>query len=87
MIDTPTVSPAEVSVGSPVTISVNVTSGGDLPGTFDVNLIINGTQTDSKSVTLDARASQLVTFTVTEQNPGKYIASINQKHNVTFTVK
>jgi len=38
-------------------------------------------------VTLEGRASQLVTFTVTEKTPGKYVVSINAKHNVSFTVK
>ena len=86
-IDVPTVSPTEVSIGQPVTISVNVTNNGDVKGSFDIFLLINSEPQDTKTVTLDGRTSQVVNFTVIENAAGKYIASINTKHNITFTVK
>ena len=86
-IDTPTVSSATVAVGAAETISVNVTNNGDVTGSFTLNLLIGGNIVDSKAVTLGARATQVVTFQVIESSPGKYVASINQTHNVSFTVQ
>ena len=86
-IDTPTVSSATVAVGAAETTSVNVTNNGDVTGSFTLNLLIGGNIVDSKAVTLGARATQVVTFQVIESSPGKYVASINQTHNVSFTVQ
>jgi len=86
-IDTPTVSSAAVAVGATETISVNVTNNGDVTGSFTLNLLIGGNIVDSKAVTLGARATQVVTFQVVESTAAKYVASINQTHNVTFTVQ
>ena len=87
VVGVPTVGTAEVAAGSPETITVNVSNGGDVKASFDVTLLINGDLTETKTVTLEGRASQNVTFTVTEKLPGKYVVSINAKHNTTFTVK
>lgn len=86
-VGSPTISATEVSAGTPVTISVNVANAGDVKGTFTVIMAINGDPLNSQTVTLDARANQTVTFTVIEKTAGKYVASINAVHNVTFTVK
>ena len=86
-IDIPTVSSAEVAIGEAVTISVNITNNGDVKGNFDIYLLINNEPQDTKTITLDGRTSQVVNFTIIENTAGKYIASINQKHNITFTVK
>ena len=86
-IDTPTVSSPTVAVGATETVSVNVTNNGDVTGSFTLNLLIGGNIVDSKAVTLGARATQVVTFQVVESTAAKYVASINQTHNVTFTVQ
>ena len=86
-IGTPTVSSAEVAAGQTETISVNITNNGDVKGSFNINLLINGELQNTQTITLDSRASQVVPFTVIENAAGKYVASINQQHNVTFTVK
>ncbi len=88
-IDIPTVSPATVAVGAPVTVSANVSNNGDVTGSFDITLLINSqlTGTQTKTVTLAARTSQVITFTITENAAGRYVVSLNQQHNVTFTVQ
>lgn len=86
-IDMPTLSSAQVAIGETETISVNVTNNGNVKGNFDVYLLINSEPLDTKTVTLDPRTSQVVTFTVIENTAGSYIASINAEHNITFTVK
>ena len=86
-IDVPTVSPATVAIGEAVSIDVKITNNGDVKGSFDINLIINSEPQDTKTVTLDPRTSQVVSFTVIESKTGTYYASINAAHNVKFTVK
>jgi hypothetical protein len=83
----PTISSAQVAIGETETISVNVTNNGDVKGSGSVSLWINSELQNTQSVTLDGRASQVVTFAVIENTAGKYTASINQAHNITFTVK
>jgi len=86
-IDMPTLSSSQIAIGETETISVNVTNNGDVKGNFDVYLLINNEPQDTKTVTLDPRTSEVVTFPVIENTAGSYIASINAKHNITFTVK
>jgi hypothetical protein len=87
VVGVPTVSSAQVAIGETETISVNVTNNGDVQGNGAITLWINGELMNTQSITLDGRASQIVNFTVIENVAGKYTASINQAHNVTFTVK
>ena len=86
-ISMPTISSTQVAIGETETISVNVTNNGDVKGSGSVSLWINSELQNTQSVTLDGRASQVVTFAVIENTAGKYTASINQAHNITFTVK
>ena len=86
-IDTPTVSSPIVAVGATETVSVNITNNGDVTGAFNINLLIGGNLVNSQAITLGPRASQVVNFQVVESAPGKYVASINTQHNVTFTVQ
>jgi hypothetical protein len=86
-IDTPTVSSAIVAVGGIETVSVNITNNGDVTGSFNINLLIGGNLVNTQAITLASRASQVVNFQVVESTAGKYVASINQVHNVTFTVQ
>jgi hypothetical protein len=87
VVGVPTVSSAQVAIGETETISVNVTNNGDVQGNGAITLWINGELMNTQSITLDGRASQIVNFAVIENVAGKYTASINQAHNVTFTVK
>ena len=86
-VGVPTVSSAQVAIGETETISVNITNNGDVKGNGNVSLWINGELMDTQPITLEGRASQVVNFKVIENTAGKYTASINQAHNITFTVK
>jgi hypothetical protein len=86
-IDIPTVSSPTVAVGATETVSVNITNNGDVTGAFNINLLIGGNLVNTQAITLGPRASQVVNFPVVESTPGKYVASINTQHNVTFTVQ
>jgi len=61
-----TISPEEVSPGEPVTISVNVANVGSEQGSYTLWLKLR------KEITLGAKASQTVNFTVVEDTAGKH---------------
>ncbi|MBI4285410.1 MAG: hypothetical protein HY670_05875 [Chloroflexi bacterium] len=72
-----TITPTEVDPGQAVTISVQATNSGEVQGTYDVALKINGTVVETKQVTLAAGASQQVDFTVTKTVAGTYAVDVN----------
>ena len=86
-ISTPTVSSSTVAVGEVETVRVNITNNGDVKRSFNINLLIGGNLVNTKAITLAPIASQVVTFQVVESTAGKYVASINNGYNVTFTVQ
>jgi hypothetical protein len=59
-----------------VTISVTVSNSGDLEGSYQVVLKINGTTADTEDVTLAGGDSQEVTFTTTQEVAGDYTVVI-----------
>jgi len=86
-IDTPSVSYAIVTIGGTETVTVNINNNGVIIGNFIINLLIGNNMVNTQAITLNPRATQVVIFKVAENTPGKYVASINQEHNVTFTVQ
>jgi hypothetical protein len=66
------ISPTSPDPGENVTISALVTNAGGLTGTYAVPLKINGMTEDTQEVTLAPGASQMVSFSVTTGDPGKY---------------
>jgi Domain of unknown function (DUF4340) len=86
-IDTPTVSSVTIAIGATEIIQVNITDNGNVTGSFNVNLLINGNLVSTKAVTLNSQATKVVTFQVVESMAGEYVASINQGHNTRFAVQ
>jgi len=80
-----TIEPAEVLPDEQVTISVLVANTGGSQGSYDVVLEINGTEEDTKSVTLDAGDSDNVTFNVSRGDVGTYAVTIEDLSG-SFTV-
>lgn len=72
------VQPAELSVNETVTISITVTNTGNIQGSHEVILRINGEEADSETVTLGPGNSQDVQFDVTTQNAGTYQVQIEE---------
>lgn len=71
------ISPKEVEPGKPVSISVKVANIGDLTGSKEIKLKINGTTAATKEVTLGVGASTTVSFTVTKDEPGTYKVEVD----------
>ena len=67
-----TISPATAGPGESVTISAQVTNTGGVEGTYTASLKIGGEVEDTQVVSLRPGSSQMVVFTVTKDDPGKY---------------
>jgi hypothetical protein len=76
MLSDLTITPVEVTSDNTVTITVLVSNTGDLSGTFEVVLKLDGQTANSQSIELAGKSSKLVTFT--------HLASIEGRHFVTI---
>ncbi|MFC2062908.1 CARDB domain-containing protein [Chloroflexota bacterium] len=65
-------SPTQVYPDNTVSISVNVSNIGGTAGSRVVDLVINGTQEQSRTITVEPNSSQRVEFTVTRSTAGTY---------------
>lgn len=72
-----TVSPAEVDIGETVTITALVSNTGELSGSYEVTLKIDGVAVATDEVTLAGGASQEVTFTTAKDAAGTYTVDVN----------
>ena len=70
------VSKANVVPGENTTISVHVKNTGSLEGTTTIELLINGSVTDSKDVSFAAGETKTVTFKVLRMELGTYLVNI-----------
>jgi hypothetical protein len=66
------VQPAEVEPGETVTIALSIANTGGTEGSHTVVLTINGAKEAEKSVTVAARDSEDVSFTVSREDAGSY---------------
>ena len=72
------ISQSEVDTGTEATISFWVTNTGDLAGSYQVAIAVNGVVEATTEVILDAGASEEVTFTTTKDVVGTYLVSVDQ---------
>jgi hypothetical protein len=71
------ISPGAVYVGEAVTISVLITNSGDAAGSHTVVLKIDGMVEGTKEITLNAGASEEVTFTMVKDVAGTYSVEVS----------
>jgi len=71
------ISPNEVAPGESVTISVQVANTGEVAGNYELALKIDGVVEASKQITVNAGASQKVTFNVSKDVAKTYSLDIN----------
>ncbi len=76
----------ELDTGKEVTISFLVTNTGDLAGNYQAIFKVNGLVEATKEVTLDAGASEEITFTTTKNDEGTYFVTVDGL-TLSFTVK
>ena len=80
------ISPVEAKAKQTITISVKVTNVGEQAGTYSVNLKLNGTLVDSKTVSLKGGESTVVTFQVITDKVGTFNVEVDGLKGA-FTVK
>ena len=71
------ISPGEVFAGETVNISVVVTNTGNCLDSYTVTLKINGATEATRDITVNAGASENVTFTVSREQAGSYSVAID----------
>jgi len=76
-ITTLDVTPEQVKLGEPLTITARVINVGGSEGSYTLNFTINGEVEQTRTVTLAPLASDTVIFTVTKEEPGTYIVSVD----------
>ena len=72
-----TIAPTEVKAGDSVTITALVTNTGDLPGSYELTLMINNEVVETRVITLPGGASELVAFNITEDTADFYLLNLN----------
>jgi len=71
------ITPDEVKAGEEVEISFTVTNIGDLAGTYEATLEINGAEEDAKTLTLVGGETRTVSFTLSKETAGTYNVSVD----------
>jgi len=80
------ISPTSADIAEKVTISATVINTGDLAGSYEVVLKINGQRASSKKVSVAGGASEQVTFTTVQSQAGSYSVNIDGLSG-TFSIK
>lgn len=80
------ITPTTVNPNRVVSVSVLLTNTGDLQGTYELTLNINGVPSRNERVKLDGGASQTVTFNLQIAAPGGYSVSIGSLSGTFFVV-
>lgn len=80
-----TVQPAEVEPKEAVSITVSVTNTGGAEGSYTVVLKINDLKEVERSITIAVGSSEIVTFSVTREEPGSYNIAVDSL-GASFTV-
>jgi len=80
------INPSSVLADEIVDISVKVTNVGEESGSYTVNLKIDDVIIETRDVTLSGGATEVVTFEVTETNPGTHTVEIDGQSG-SFTVE
>ena len=71
------INPTEVTIGEIVTVSVLLSNAGDLSGSHEVSLLINGAVAQTKEITLDSGEMQEISFEVTPDTAGEFQVAID----------
>ncbi len=79
------VNPQQTAAGQPVTIVTNVVNTGDVAGSLNVVLKINGQAEQTRMISTGPQATQPVKFTVTRAEPGTYSVDVGGQKG-SFTV-
>jgi len=85
-VSSATVAATRVTPGEKVDVSATISNKGGSSGTSKVTLFINGSEEESKGVTLASGESATVHFSVSRSDPGTYTVNVNNIPAGSFTV-
>lgn len=85
-VQSASLSAGSVSLGTPVTVNVNVANTGSVGGTAKLTLYVNGLEEASQGITVGSDTSKPIYFTVSRNEPGTYSVYVGSKQAGTFTV-
>lgn len=71
------ISPSEVNIGDPVSISVLLTNTGEEEGSTSVTLTINGVEEENSEITLAGGGRETIVFTTSRDGMGTYSVDVN----------
>jgi transcriptional regulator with XRE-family HTH domain len=71
------IGPSTIEVGKYSMVKVTISNTGDLSGTYDIVLKVNGAAAETKTVTMAGNTSQEVSFMVSPDAAGTYTISID----------
>ena len=72
-----TISPVSARVGEEVSISLMVKNTGDMDGTCELRLTVNGNPVSTRSLSLAGKAAAEQVFTLAQTTPGTYAIDVN----------
>jgi hypothetical protein len=70
------VTPDAVGPGETVTASIDISNQGDLPGTYQADLMLDASLIQSQTVTLDGGGSETIVFNIVPDTAGEYRLSL-----------
>jgi hypothetical protein len=76
------ISPTEAQPGENVTAEVTVTNLGDLVGECCVELSVNGTSVENRTLVLDGKQSANISFQFCRQEQGPYEVKVNEQTGI-----
>ena len=73
----PVLTPTEVLPSESSSIEIDARNTGEVEGTFEVSLMVNGEKSQTKEVTIDGGETTIVSFNLALETPGKYDIGID----------
>ncbi len=72
-----TITPSQVATGEDFTVSAEITNVGDADGIYTATLTVNNIERATRDITVAAGMTEIVSFTLTEENSGSYNIALN----------
>ena len=71
-----TINPRQPQLGQPITISITIANEGEIAGSFELHLIIDGIVRTVQEVTLSGKSRETLTFEVANLTAGQHQVKI-----------
>jgi hypothetical protein len=70
------ISPAQVNVGEPATVSADITNAGEISGNYTISLRVNDSDEETRTMAIGAGETETASFTLTRSTSGTYNISL-----------